>query len=319
VTGPASGKSSPSAKRHAARSTFEPPAPATVDLHTHTLRSDGILTPEELVTAVAATGVTLLAITDHDTLAGVRELRASGATPAGLEILPGIEINTVVHDRDHIAEGEVHVLGLGVDPDDEALEAALSSQRDARRVRFDKMVTRLREIGMPIDDALERLPATTDEDALGRPRIARALILTGHAESVEDAFTRHLSRGRPAYVPREGLGPREAITAIRAAGGIASLAHYSEAPAHMGFMRSLVELGLNGLEVHYRSYDLSTVRLMQKIAADLRLVETGGTDYHGDRETYAEAHAELWNPPEVAAGVLATLGAGDIVTTAAGG
>jgi predicted metal-dependent phosphoesterase TrpH len=299
---------SPSAKRHASRAGFVPPGPATVDLHTHTLRSDGILTPTELVEAVAATGVTLLAITDHDTLAGVRELRASGATPAGLEILPGIEINTVVHDRDHIAEGEVHVLGLGVDPDDDALEAALSSQRDARRTRFEKMVTKLRELGMPIDGALEQLPPTTDEDALGRPRIARALILTGNAESVEDAFNRHLSRGRPAYVPREGLGPREAIGAIRAAGGIASLAHYSEAPAHMPFMRSLVDLGLNGLEVHYRAYDLSTVRLMQKVAADLRLVPTGGSDYHGDRETYAEAHAQLWNPPDVADGVRAALG-----------
>jgi 3',5'-nucleoside bisphosphate phosphatase len=300
---------SPSSKRHAARSSFVPPAPATVDLHSHTLRSDGILTPQQLADAAAAAGVRLLSITDHDTLAGVRELRASGSTPEGLEILPGIEINTVVADRDHIAEGEVHVLGLGVDPDDEALEDALARQRNARRVRFERMVTKLRDLGMSIDAALEQLPATTDEDALGRPRIARALILTGHAESVEDAFTRHLSRGRAAYVPREGLGPREAIGAIRAAGGIASLAHYSEAPSNMEFLRTLIDLGLNGLEVHYRAYDLSTVRLMQKIAADLRLVPTGGTDYHGDRETYAEAHAELWNPPEIASGLRVALGA----------
>jgi 3',5'-nucleoside bisphosphate phosphatase len=296
-------------KRHASRSGFAPPAPTIVDLHAHTLRSDGILTPAELVTAAAVAGVRLLAITDHDTLAGVRELRQSGATPAGLEVLPGIEINTVVADRDHIAEGEVHILGLGVDPDDDALEAALSLQRQARRTRFEKMLVKLRDLGMPIDDALEKLPATTDEDALGRPRLARALILNGHAESVEDAFNRHLSRGRPAYVPREGLGPREAIGAIRAAGGIASLAHYAEAPSNMEFMRGLVDLGLNGLEVHYRAYDLSTVRLMQKVAADLRLVPTGGTDYHGDRETYAEAHAQLWNPPEVASGLRAALGA----------
>jgi 3',5'-nucleoside bisphosphate phosphatase len=295
-------------KRHASRSGFVPPSPATVDLHTHTLRSDGILTPTELVTAVAATGVRLLAITDHDTLAGVRELRASGAVPAGLEVLPGIEINTVVTDRDHVAEGEVHVLGLGVDPDDDALEDALARQRSARRTRFVRMVGKLRDLGMPIDEALEQLPATTDEDALGRPRIARALILTGHAQSVEDAFNRHLSRGRPAYVPREGLGPREAIGAIRAAGGLASLAHYAEAPGQMDFVRHLVDLGLNGLEVHYRAYDLSTVRLMQKIAADLRLVPTGGSDYHGDRETYAEAHAQLWNPPEIAAGIRSALG-----------
>ena len=169
------------------------------------------------------------------------------------------------------------------------------------------MVGRLRDLGMPIEDALAELPATTDEDALGRPRVARALIIKGHAASVEDAFNRHLSGAAPAYVPREGLGPSEAIGAIRAAGGVASLAHYSEAPSNMDFLRGLVELGLNGLEVHYRAYDLSTVRLMQKIAADLRLVPTGGTDYHGDRETYAEAHAQLWNPLEVEEGIRAAL------------
>jgi len=298
------GEESPSVKRHhAAVRRLVPPAPATLDLHTHTLRSDGLLTPAQLANAAAAVGVRLLAITDHDTLAGVRELRSSGAVPAGLEILPGIEINTVVADRDQVMDGEVHVLGLGVDPDDDALEAALARQRDARRTRFDKMTGRLRDLGMPIEAALETLPATTDEDALGRPRIARALIAAGHAESVEDAFNRHLSRGRPAYVPREGLGPAEAIGAIRAAGGLASLAHYSEAPDHLDFVRRLIDMGLGGLEVHYRAYDNRTIWTLRKLATELRLVPTGGTDYHGDRETYAEAHAQLWNPPEVEEGI----------------
>lgn len=296
--------------RHGAAMGFVPPEPALADFHTHTLRSDGILTPAELVTAVAATGVKLLAITDHDTLAGVRELRASGETPAGLEVIPGIEINTVVVDRDHVLEGEVHILGIGVDPDDDALEDALARQRDARRTRFEKMVGKLRDLGMPIEAALETLPETTDEDALGRPRVARALIAAGHAVSVEDAFNRHLSRGRAAYVPREGLGPQEALSAIRAAGGLASLAHYSEAPDHLDFLRELIDMGLNGLEVHYRAFDPDTVRTMRRIATDHRLVWTGGTDYHGDRETYAQAHAQFWNPSEVAEGLRAVLTGG---------
>ena len=195
-----------------------------------------------------------------------------------------------------------------MDPDDEALEDALALQRDARRIRFEKMVGKLRDIGMPIEAALETLPATTDEDALGRPRVARALIAAGHATSVEDAFNRHLSQGRPAYVAREGLGARAAISAIRAAGGLASLAHYSEAPDHLDFLRELIEMGLNGLEVHYRAYDPDTVRTMRRIATDHGLVWTGGTDYHGDRETYAEAHAQLWNPPDVAEGIRSILG-----------
>jgi 3',5'-nucleoside bisphosphate phosphatase len=285
-------------RHHAAASRFLPPTPATLDLHTHTLRSDGLLTPAELASAAAAAGVRLLAITDHDTLAGVRELRRDRTVPAGLEVLPGIEINTVVDGRDH-AEGEVHVLGLGVDPDDDALEAALARQRDARRIRFERMVERLRELGMPIDAALETMPATTEEDALGRPRLARALIKTGYAESIDDAFRRHLSRGRPAYVPRQGLGPADAIRAIRAAGGLASLAHFGEAGEHLSFVRELIELGLDGLEVYYRAYDQEAVADLHRIATDLRLVMTGGTDYHGDRETYDEAHAELWVPPDV--------------------
>jgi len=289
-------------RHHGAAGRFTPPSPSTVDLHTHTLRSDGLLTPSQLVEAAAAAGVRLLAITDHDTLAGVRELRRS-PLPDGLELVPGIEINTVVEDRGHVMEGEVHILGLGVDPDDDALEAALSRQRDARRLRFDRMVEKLRAQGVPIDAALETLPATTDEDALGRPRLARALIQCGYAESVEDAFRQHLSRGRPAYVPRQGLGPREAIEAIRSAGGLASLAHYAEAPDHLLWMRALIEMGLNGLEVYYRAYDQETVATLRGIAQDLRLVMTGGTDYHGDRETYAEAHAELWFPPEAASAI----------------
>jgi predicted metal-dependent phosphoesterase TrpH len=284
-------------RHHAGASNFTPPAPSTIDLHTHTLRSDGLLTPSQLLEAAAAAGVKLLAITDHDTLAGVRELRR-GPLPAGLELLPGIEINTVAENRGDVMEGEVHVLGLGVDPDDDALEAALALQRDARRLRFEKMVQKLRDQDVPIDGALDSLPATTDEDALGRPRLARALIKCGYATSVEDAFRQHLSKGRPAYVPRQGLGPADAIRAIRAAGGMASLAHYAEAPDHLDWVRSLIDMGLNGLEVYYRAYDQATVSTLSTIAAELGLVMTGGTDYHGDRETYAEAHAELWVPPE---------------------
>jgi predicted metal-dependent phosphoesterase TrpH len=276
-----------------------PPAPSTIDLHSHTARSDGLLEPSALATAAASVGVRLLAITDHDTLAGVRELHASNAVPDELEVLPGIEINAVVRDRPELVESEVHVLGLGVDPEDEALEAMLARQRGARRVRFEQMVGRLRGLGLEVEPALDGLPATDDEDALGRPRLARALIALGAALSVEDAFERWLSRGRPAYVPREGVGPVEAIAAIRRAGGMAALAHFGEAARLRHIVVELVDAGLAGLEVYYRAFDRPTVAAVGEVARELRLVATGGSDYHGDRETYAEAHAELWVPPEV--------------------
>ncbi|HEY2887592.1 MAG TPA: PHP domain-containing protein [Candidatus Limnocylindrales bacterium] len=288
-------------RHHAGQATgVVPPGPSRIDLHTHTCRSDGILEPAELVRQAAAAGVRLLAITDHDTLAGVRELRGdAAAVPPGIEILPGIEINSVVRGRPELAESEVHVLGLGVDPDDDELEAALSQQRGARRVRFEKMVSKLRDLGFDIDAGLERQPETDDDDALGRPRLARALIALGAATTVEDAFNQWLSHGRPAYVPREGLGPVAAIRAIRRAGGVASLAHFSEALRLRSIVAELHEAGLAGIEVYYRAFDQATVDVVGLVAADLGLIATGGSDYHGDRETYAEAHAGLWVPPSV--------------------
>jgi predicted metal-dependent phosphoesterase TrpH len=204
-------------------------------------------------------------------------------------------------DRPELIESEVHVLGLGVDSDDEAFEAILQRQRGERRVRFGRMVERLREIGMPIESALADVPPAGDEDALGRPTLARAMVSLGYAVSVEDAFVRFLSRGRPAYVPRGGLGPIEAISAIRAARGVPSLAHFSEGPERRDLMAELIAAGLQGLEVYHGSFDAATVERMHAVATELRLLETGGTDFHGDRETYAEAHARLWVPPEVEA------------------
>ena len=109
--------------------------------------------------------------------------------------------------------------------------------------------------------------------------------------------------GKPGYVPRSGLGPIEAIEAIRAAGGLAVLAHFGEAPSRVEVVRELSDAGLGGLEVYYRSFDAATVFAVGEVAAALGLVATGGSDYHGDTSTYAEAHAELWVPPEVAAGI----------------
>ena len=275
-----------------------PPGPSTIDLHTHTTRSDGIVPPAELVGAVAAAGVRLLALTDHDTLAGYREVVAAHAAPAGLDLIPGVEINAIVPRNTGVWEGELHILGFGVDPDDDAFEAALARQRGSRRERFDRTVTQLRDLGYPIDDQLADLTRSED-DALGRPTVARALIAAGFAESVEDAFNRYIAWGRPAYVARTGLDVAGAIRAIRDAGGLPVLAHFAEAPAHVDIVRELAETGLAGLEVYYRSFDTATVFAVGEVAAALGLLSTGGTDYHGDLGPYADAHAALWVPPEV--------------------
>ena len=284
-----------------------PPEPATVDLHTHTLRSDGKLSPAALVTAAYDAGVRLLAITDHDNLAAVREVRHE--LPNGLELVPGVEINAVLPPGRGAGNGELHVLGLGVDADDDAFEAILAVQRDERRARFERMLSGLRAQGLDLSPELDALPPTTDEDSLGRPRIARAMIARGVATSIDDAFERWLSPGRPAYVARVGLGPAEAVRAIVAAGGLAALAHVADAADRIAEIEELQDAGLRGLEVHHRSFDLPTVTSVASVAEELRLVPTGGTDYHGDAGSYAESHAGLWVPAAVGAAVRAALGA----------
>jgi predicted metal-dependent phosphoesterase TrpH len=283
--------------------------PSTVDLHTHSTRSDGVLPPTTLIADVAAAGVRTYALTDHDTLAGYRDIVSRSAVPAGLTLIPGVEINALVTRDLGLWEGELHILGFGMDPDDDAFETTLATQRSARRTRFDRTVDLLRDIGVPIDEQIADL-SSADEDALGRPTIARALMRAGFATSVEDAFERIIGHGCPGYVRREGLGPEAAIAAIRGAGGLPVLAHFREGPGRVDLVRELIDAGLGGLEVYYRSFDAATVEAMAELATGLRLVPTGGTDYHGDLGTYAESHATLAVPPDVGRDIVArTVGA----------
>jgi hypothetical protein len=199
-----------------------------------------------------------------------------------------------------------------MDPDDAAFEAVLAGQRAQRRIRFDRTVGRLRELGLSIDAQVADMTLGGD-DALGRPTIARALIAAGHASSVEDAFRRLLGYGCPAYVARSGLGPVEAIDAIQSAGGLAALAHFSEAPARLDVIQELVDAGLRGLEVYYRSFEVPMVTAMAEVARAFGLTPTGGSDYHGDTGAYAVSHANLWVPPVVGAVLLERIAVGFVV------
>ncbi|MGH2511594.1 MAG: PHP domain-containing protein [Candidatus Limnocylindrales bacterium] len=292
---------SPTRDRHSPPTNpIVPSGPSRVDLHTHTLRSDGTVAPRDLVEQAAAAGVRYLAITDHDDLSAFRDLTAPGAPdlPAGLDLLPGVEINCLTAGQPALWEGELHVLGFGVRADDEAFEAVLTRQRQGRRIRFERTLEILRQDGLSVDAAAEQLDLSATE-SLGRPTVARLMISSGYATSVEDAFQRWLGRGRPAYVPREGIGPVQAIQAIRAAGGLPVLAHFSEAEARQSLVRDLQQLGLGGLEVYYRTFDQEHVASVGRVAAELGLVRTGGSDFHGDTGPYAQIHAETWVPEVV--------------------
>jgi 3',5'-nucleoside bisphosphate phosphatase len=284
-----------------------------VDLHTHTNRSDGVLPPLELYARMREYGMRLVAITDHDSLEGYREIAAAGlgreASPEGPQVIPGLEINTIGGDltsRDGLGRlgDELHILGFGMDVDDPAFRAVRARQREGRAARITTMLARLREIGMPVDDQMEGNTAT---DAMGRPHVARALIRAGYATSVEDAFERYLNWGRPAYVPRQGIGPEEAIRAINGAGGIASLAHSPAAPDRPELIDELQAAGLGALEVYYRSFVPETVRRMRAFAAARGLVATGGSDYHGDTMSYAAAQATTSVPMAAGEALLAAI------------
>jgi predicted metal-dependent phosphoesterase TrpH len=298
-------------ERHARPEADRPrvPGTATADFHTHTTRSDGVLEPAELVRQAHEAGVRLLAIADHDSLAAYRELTWESAAPlpADLELIPAVEINAVTRGlAAPLPDGELHILGLGVDPGDAAFEAALAAQRNARRIRFLAMVDRLRDLGLGIDKQVATLDFAAD-DALGRPTIARALIAAGYAVDVEDAFNRLIGHGGPVYVPRGGLDPIGAIRAVRAAGGLASLAHFPEAPDREPLIRELMAAGLDGLETNHRSFDEEVRERMWAFAGRMGLVATGGSDYHGDHGPYADTHAELVITDELIAGVRAAL------------
>lgn len=281
-----------------------------VDLHCHTSRSDGLHAPRPLYEQMRAYGMRLVAISDHDTLAGYRELRGAGLgerpSPAGPQLVPAVEINSVAEGFLDLWEGELHILGYGVDPDDAAFEAILERQREGRRTRLAELVEQLRRLGMPIDEVLpEALP--TDVASAGRPHLARALVRAGFAGSVDEAMAGVLARGAPGYVPRRGLGPAEAIEAIRAARGLASLAHFPAAPDRPDVVDRLCDWGLEGLEVYYARFLPPTVERLALFAAERGLLPTGGSDYHGDTMSYAEAQATTFVPDAVGEGLLAAM------------
>ncbi len=247
-----------------------------IDLHAHSLRSDGALSPEELVRLAVARGVRIMALADHDTLAGVAEATAAGALH-GVRLIPATELNT------ESEWGDVHVLGYFLDPADFALEDRLRWLRENRGRRIELMVERLAALGYPV--AMERVREIAQGGALGRPHLAQALFEAGHVSSYDAAFATLLSKDSPAYVARVGLTPVEAVALIRAHGGVPALAHPGTVTADLdAVVLELVRAGLAGIECYYGSHAAAdTVRYLA-LCERRGLVPTGGSDFHGRGE-----------------------------------
>ena len=246
-----------------------------IDLHTHTTASDGRCTPEELVSRAQAAGVRVLAVTDHDTLAGCPAASAACAR-AKMTFVPGIEVTAVAEGAD------IHVLGYFVQTNSAALLSFLSEQRQRRVDRIREMIDRLATHGIALDAQAILAPALTDSSkSVGRPWIARGLVEGGHVPNIAEAFNRWLSRGRPAFVPRVGASPEEVFERIHAGGGIASLAHPGLLK-HDEWLPQYAQNGLDALEVYHSDHDELTTAHYLGIAKTLRLGVSGGSDFHAD-------------------------------------
>ena len=249
-----------------------------IDLHTHTTASDGRCTPPELVARAAAARVTVLSVTDHDTLAGC-DPAAAACADAGLEFVPGIEITAIRAGID------VHVLGYFIDRRSTALLAFLADQRRRRLDRVRQMILRLGKCGIELDAEAILQPGIGDPSrSVGRPWIARALVQRGHCATTGEAFERWLGRGRPAHVARIAAPPEEIFTRIHEAAGIASLAHPGVL-GHDDWIPEFTSAGLDALEAYHSRHDAERTRHYLALAEQLGLAVSGGSDYHAD-ETY---------------------------------
>ena len=248
--------------------------PIYADLHTHTTCSDGQLDPLRLLDAAAKRGIRVLAITDHDTLAGW-DAAQHVATDHPVTLIPGVELSVTVGER------EVHLLGYGFDPHHDGVRAHVNWFAEARRERAQQMVDNLQAVG--VDVTLEDVRRTADgAEALGRPHVAMALVAAGYVDTYEDAFALYLSEEGPAFAAKPSFPAHDALDLLHDAGGIGVLAH----PGHWTSGRLLHRLGragLDGIEVWHPSHDASLVAYYERLARDYALVATGGSDFHGHR------------------------------------
>lgn len=247
-----------------------------VDLHTHSTASDGSTSPAAVIRAAVVRRLRAVALTDHDTLAGIPEARAEAAG-LGIELVPGVELSVDWEDR------PMHLLAYWIDPGPGPLQSRLASLRAGRNERNARVVEALAEMGIPI--TLDEVHEESGGGSVGRPHIAAVLVTKGIVRSMPEAFDRYLARGRPAYRPRPRLAAAEAVRLARASGGVAVVAHpHTVADSRDEFADAFArfsDLGVSGVECYYVEYPPAHRERLAAIAERLGLVATGGSDFHG--------------------------------------
>jgi predicted metal-dependent phosphoesterase TrpH len=266
-----------------------------IDLHLHSHISDGDLSPTALVAAARAAALDVVALTDHDTAAGVAEaLEAVRGT--SLTVVPGIEISTCYPPH------ELHVLGYWVDPQAPSILAHQEGAVLRRVERMRRMVERLGELGVSVTMEAVRKAAGPEAQSLGRPHLARALLAAGVTRSFGEAFARFIGDGGPAFVSQDFPTPQEAIATIHAAGGLAVWAH-PPLDVVEELLPAFVAWGLDGVECFRPSHQAADVELLLGLATQHALLPTGGSDWHGPRRNFELGDFAI--VPEQVAGLLA--------------
>jgi predicted metal-dependent phosphoesterase TrpH len=259
-----------------------------IDLHTHSIYSDGTLEPEDLVQKAAECGITHLALCDHDTTAGLQDaLKASEKIK--MNLIPGIEINT------RQVNFSVHILGYFIDAENERLQKKLDQYRKLRTTRAQMMVDRLKRMGIKMD--ISDFNGRKEKSAIGRPHLADKLKELGVVFSRSEAFQKYLAKGKPGYVFYEGPTPKDALETILDCGGVPVLAHPGFFVSEK-MIQELIGLGLQGLEVYYPSHSDEQVRTFLELAEKNNLIVTGGSDYHGPGSGHEEL-GEIQVPEKV--------------------
>ena len=247
--------------------------PGEVDLHMHSTASDGALAPSAVVAAARAAGLAAIALTDHDTMAGLVEAELA-AGPLGIRVVRGVELSA------HDGAKEIHLLALHVSRPD-LIESQLSLFRDERATRAQGIVDRLRRIG--IDVSIETVMEEAAGGAVGRPHVARALVRGGHVRDSREAFDRYLAAGKPGYIAKTRLEIADAIALAHAAGAIAVWAHPGY-ECRRERLESLVKLGLDGVEVRHPGHVGEDIKRIAALVDFFGLVPSGGSDWHGTPE-----------------------------------
>lgn len=244
-----------------------------IDLHIHTTASDGLLTPLQVIEFAKETGLSAIAITDHDTINGYLAAKKK-AEELDIELIPAVELSTSHRGEDF------HLLGFLIDCENPEFLKKINSFQEERRVRGEKMVEKLNELG--IDLSMETVERIAGESSVGRPHLADALLKEEFVHTYDEAFARYLGYHAPAYVPKGFLTAKEGIDLIHLVRGVAVLAHPGTSRSHQAIY-DFIQLGLDGIEAYHSKHDRETTQHYINSANKLGLIYTGGSDCHGRR------------------------------------